>query len=147
MKNLLLLIKFNLKCIPLCGSRAFWLKDFGHWSHLNGLSPVWVRVCVTTCDRCLKRLPQILHSWFFSFKWTCLLWAVIDLFREKLLLHSLHVYYLTPLCSSMCRLNWHFTKNVLSQSRHWKEVPLLCFASWSFNQCSRVKACSHWLHE
>lgn len=68
-----------LKC---CFSLSDREKCLPHSAHENGLSPVWVRLCLWRWDKRKNDKLQKLHWWGFTPEWVCMCRFIFCLFKK-----------------------------------------------------------------
>uniref|UniRef100_A0A3B5B2J4 Secreted protein n=1 Tax=Stegastes partitus TaxID=144197 RepID=A0A3B5B2J4_9TELE len=104
-----------------------WMKLFPHTLHLNGFSPVWMRMCLFRLCCRVKPAPHVSHVNIFPL-WTD--WCVLsDRLFTKALPQTVHLYG----CSPVWTLRWHCSvKAYLKPSPHSEHL------------CGFSTACTTW---
>lgn len=100
-------------------ARPDWLaKYWKHISHWNGLSPVWLLMCVTRSFFLLKHLVQMLHLWFLIPECTVFWCAANESLLWKYFPQVTHFWALPPMCTILCFFKCAFLRNSLAHILH-----------------------------
>lgn len=93
------------ECITFwcCFKVVFLPNEASHWSHLKGLTPLWVTIWFLSVEWSLKRFPHLSQGNGFSPVCVRRCWFRLDELL-KVLWQNLHVNGLKPVCVLMCFL-------------------------------------------